>query len=533
MKNSRYIPFERNRYFYGKLLTVRDFETEQRYMNDKRRLANRLLHGVGVVSGLQVIAVDDKSISVETGVAIDAFGREIVVPSPVTLKLSTIRGFTNNEYAKNVYLCIAYDEKGKEPVHSVTHSGNHEEISEYNRLYETYKLFIREEAPDPASIGINQLIESTALLYNDQQVKIWQTAPKYINPGEIFEVTIHIDKAIQTPPIYLEFDIVSDFFTKVNKENGIKIIFQEPMDVQETEYKISYFLQAQKTYDNNKQKFSLDDLILKIGDSQVEVGTNCTTTVEIIEGSIKDQIIKSYFDQTLEQTMSGLNDQAIYLAKISLLQMGPTYVIEKVEQVPYNEYVYNPTILYKIEKACEKSKSKTFMAKSTTKKLPKNYEPYLWVDYDEERSLFDFTLGIPEPNRFSDEVRTGTVIIEIEEQVKQGKWFFTRNENRYYSEEINHGLGSGPVLIYLGLVEKNDSDSISDFLKMDEMIYYGDWNVFNNSEYEPEITNISIGAIVYPKKGTFRIGVKTEGIIDVKTIKINWWAFKKTDKEDH
>ena len=94
MNKTRYVPFERNRYFYGKLLTVRDFMSEQTYNMDKRRLANRLLFGSGVVSGLQVVAVDDKSISVETGVALDPLGREIVVSSPVTMKLSMLEGFT-------------------------------------------------------------------------------------------------------------------------------------------------------------------------------------------------------------------------------------------------------------------------------------------------------------------------------------------------------------------------------------------------------------------------------------------------------
>lgn len=81
-EKTRYYPFERNRYFYGKLLTVRDFESEQKYFNDKRRMMNRLLHGSGVLTGLQVVAVDEKSVSVEMGAAIDALGREIVVPSP-------------------------------------------------------------------------------------------------------------------------------------------------------------------------------------------------------------------------------------------------------------------------------------------------------------------------------------------------------------------------------------------------------------------------------------------------------------------
>lgn len=530
MKNSRYIPFERNRYFYGKLLTVRDFETEQKYMNDKRRLINRLMHGAGVVSGLQVLAVDDKSISVEMGVAIDSYGREIVVPSPVTLKLSTVSGFSNNEYAKNVYLCIAYDEKGKEPVHSVNHSGSDSgEISEYNRLYETYKLFIREEAPDPSTISINHLIESTAILYEDSQMRIYQTAPKYINPGEIFEVTIHIDKALQTPPVFLQFQIDSEFFTKLDGETNPYVTFQEPLDHQQTEYKISFFLQAKKTYDHHKQSFSIqkDEFVLKLGDQQMEVGTDCTTIVEIIEGSIKDKLIDSYFEQTLEQAMSATNDQAIYLAKISLLQMGPTYMIEKVEQVPFQEYVYNPTILYKIEQACNKTMAKTFLARSTTKILPKDEEPYMWVDFNDEKSLFDFTLALPEQNTFSDEVRTGTVVIEIEEQKKQGRWIFSRNEHRFYSDEIEHGLGEGSVFIEVGLEEKNDKDELPNIFHMDDKVYYGDWDVFQNSEYETKVPNISIGTIVYPKKGTFRIGVRTEGVIDEKSIKVKWWAFKK------
>lgn len=46
--------FERNAYFYGKLLTVRDFQAEQQYFMAKERTAHRLLHGVGIVCGLNV-----------------------------------------------------------------------------------------------------------------------------------------------------------------------------------------------------------------------------------------------------------------------------------------------------------------------------------------------------------------------------------------------------------------------------------------------------------------------------------------------
>src|SRR3970282_1579003 len=42
----------RNRYFYGKLLTERHFDLEQRYFNRKRWLLNRLTLGSGVICGL-------------------------------------------------------------------------------------------------------------------------------------------------------------------------------------------------------------------------------------------------------------------------------------------------------------------------------------------------------------------------------------------------------------------------------------------------------------------------------------------------
>ena len=75
--------FERNRYFYGKLLDVFHLELEQEYFNSKRWLLNRLITGPGVVCGLNVTLTDDKeSIIVQPGLAIDRCGREIIVTKP-------------------------------------------------------------------------------------------------------------------------------------------------------------------------------------------------------------------------------------------------------------------------------------------------------------------------------------------------------------------------------------------------------------------------------------------------------------------
>lgn len=88
MSNDRTLsPFQRNLYFYGKLMTVRDFEMEQSYLNGKRHLINRMVLGTGAVCGLEVTASWDESkktvtLSVGEGVAIDCGGREVVVDTP-------------------------------------------------------------------------------------------------------------------------------------------------------------------------------------------------------------------------------------------------------------------------------------------------------------------------------------------------------------------------------------------------------------------------------------------------------------------
>ena len=111
MKNLKSFPFERNRYFYGKLLSVEDFETEQKYFNDKRRTINRFLFGSGVVCGLGVVEVDDESISVERGLALDFAGREIVLDEPAVRKITELDGYGDGQEEGFYYLCLEYQDR--------------------------------------------------------------------------------------------------------------------------------------------------------------------------------------------------------------------------------------------------------------------------------------------------------------------------------------------------------------------------------------------------------------------------------------
>jgi len=528
MNRTRYIPFERNRYFYGKLLTVRDFMAEQTYVADKRRLTNRLLFGSGVVAGLQVVAVDDKTISVETGVAIDQLGREIVVPSPLTLKLSNIDGFTHNDYAKNVYLCIAYDEKGKEPVHTaVGATGRDEEVSEYNRILESYRLFITEQPPAPRWQEYDYLIEDTSVWHDDGYVRILQSVPRFVEPGEEFELRLTIEKTVQTP--HIEFEYVPEWADLEEAEplTDGKIRFSEPTDGDRTGYTRTFRLRARELPQGETRK--LADISAKAGSARLVIGDkliedlpHLRQTIEISEEPAEERIIRQYYARSLDRAMEFPAEPCVVLARIHLLQLGATYVIDRLESIPFKDYVINPSMLYKLLSRRPRTPS---VVVQTADAAPEKTEeaPAEFPDLKEE---FASILSEGEEPAPEEKVSTGIVEIDIVPP-KKAKWYHRRQRN-FYSDEIEHGLGEGVVLLTAALSDEQDESEVilPEMWNRSDAVYHGAFEVFTGSDLEPKYPKLSIGFLQYPKKGTFRIGIRVHKKTDRTKVRIRWWAVK-------
>ena len=80
-------------------MAARDFKADQSYMISHHRLHNRLLHGWGIVCGLEVEhhpnpACRSRWIRVTAGVAIDCYGRELIVPADLSFELPLAPGGT-------------------------------------------------------------------------------------------------------------------------------------------------------------------------------------------------------------------------------------------------------------------------------------------------------------------------------------------------------------------------------------------------------------------------------------------------------
>ncbi|MFS0726561.1 hypothetical protein [Paenibacillus sp. 1P07SE] len=527
MNRSRYIPFERNRYFYGKLLTVRDFMSEQTYVTDKKRLSNRLLFGSGVIAGLQVVAVDDKSLSIETGAALDQLGREIVVPSPLTLKLANMDGFKNNDYAKNVYLCIAYDEKGKEPVHTVAGAtGRKEEVSEHNRILETFRLFVRETPPAPSSLEYDHLVEDTSIWYDDGQVRILQTVPRYVLPGQLFELKLTVERTLQTSHIEFEYEPLWRGIEPAEELPEGKISFSEPTDGGSSSYVRRFRLRASEEGEGEGLLLEAESgsVRLVIGDRMIYDLSHIRQHIECSEEPVAERILRAYYSRSLDRAIEAPAEPCVYLAKINLLQMGATYVIESVEQLPFQEYVINPTMLYKLLAGSGAAEPQTATLIERPGREASEPAPLpVFPDIKEEFAR----LQPEEPEAPEEIIRSGIVEISIIPEEKK-KWYQRRRRN-FFSEEIEHGLGAGVVFVQAGVSDEQEELDIHlpTMWNRSNAVYYGPQEMFAGSEYDGNYPKHALGFVMYPKRGSFRIGVRLHEKTERTKLRIRWWAIKQ------
>jgi hypothetical protein len=240
--------------------------------------------------------------------------------------------------------------------------------------------------------------------------------------------------------------------------------------------------------------------------------------ISSISGSIKEEIIRTYYEKSLDECMAADPDQGLCLARINLIQIGSAFVIDKVIPVPFSEYLPNTGLIYQLDKLENKSEKPTFSASSQIRILKDTEKPQASVKYNGEKTEFCFDFGMPEIKIPGGEVTTGTVNLELGTSPKVG--------SSYFSEEIDHKLGLGTVAITLGLVEKEES-SIYAIEGYDEVIHYGNMEVFNKSAYESLTACVLLGAIAYPKRGTFKIGAKLKAYTKAQKITVRWWAWRK------
>lgn len=104
-------PRRRVNFFEGRLVTADDLAEEQQAGRERVWLHNRMLHGAGVVAGLDV-SVEGEQLVVSPGMAIDGLGREIVLTEPSAIDGSDVVAESHGR----VHLAVSWAEEPDDEV---------------------------------------------------------------------------------------------------------------------------------------------------------------------------------------------------------------------------------------------------------------------------------------------------------------------------------------------------------------------------------------------------------------------------------
>ncbi len=500
MNNRNYYLFDRNKYYYGKLLTSKDFQNEQDYMNNKRRIGNRLLHGIGIVQGMDVVAADTSSLILQSGMALDAGGREIVVPETRVIKLSTIDGY-NDLKTGHVYLGIEYAEEEIDPVYAVMGTEADNDGKQYNRLKEGFRLFLRDAKDCVKEDKKEDLYLTSKILYQDEDLLITQYLPAFAVPGMMIKTRTEIKKCSHVPSVY-------SFSCKVSANGfnpGEAVLRTDNIspDFGETAVIEKFFEPEAYIFGHEDVKFIFDHIEVQKSGVTENVPAQ-EFVVEPVNSTILEHVLKTGYRGTMDVEMERRYDEKLWIAEIHLLRSEQYAIIDRIDSAPFEQYVYNAEDLMILEKL------HTYMEKPAAAGV---------VEADRTEQSVMHTERMPEGRRTNS---SGVFEMSLGTGGEAGKV--------YFSDEVMHGLGNGPVYVEIG-IEYISRDAAT---KLDrESIILGDGSIFASDESlaDEKILQIDQAVRLLPDRGTFIVGIRPKVKLGKIGVRIRWYAFKPEDLE--
>lgn len=427
MKNSELLPFNRNRYYKGKMLTSLDFEAEQLYMNNKRRFINQMLGGSGIVCGLNVISLDDLSIMIESGVAVDDAGREIVVDSSVVKKLSTIPGFEQLR-TNHTSLCLRYREEENQPVYAINRQEGQKDY-EHNRILESYELFLQDTEELEENYEMETEFFAGGVLFENQDYRISFRIPANICAGYYVKAVIEVEKLSQEKAsLYYEAVLQTPALGTMEGSQELEILIENVSLEQGRKLEKEYWFLAQS------EELNDTSVMLKSNSSKVMIngidvsrGGGFSWKINVVDEKPALLAAQETGKVSMEFRSMGGSNGIIRLADLTLVRTESAYLIESVREKGVKRYIST------MRDTGLRQEYETYF-----------YEKLPFYQTETKKSSFANLAGqYREKQGFlPSRMETGIVEIPLGENARRG--------DICYSGEIMHGLGKGNVYVEVG-----------------------------------------------------------------------------------
>jgi hypothetical protein len=498
LNNINLLPFERNRYYPGKLLTSADFLSEQLYIGNKRRFMNSLLYGEGIVCGLSVQNLDDTSLMVESGVAVDGLGRESVLESSIVRKLSAIEGY-DEANSDRLILCLGYDEADIQPVYAVG-SSDKESGYEMNRIREGSKVFLIDADKLTEDRTSESGFLSSATIYEDADYSVSITMPAIAPGGHIIKAVIDIEKlSDEDKTIQITGVFGAPAFTYEGGGHEFSVSIPEIKLAKDSGRSYSYALtsrsgDAAETMILGKP----EDVTVKIGGEEKAIAGSIMLHLSIVSESPEYIIERELARVSLESRSLSTTRDYVKLAEITVERNNNTAIITGIRETGIKYYI--PAIS---RDSGRKEYAEWFESESAQS----------GQGSEGEQQVTGFVPAPREPV-----YATGICEIPLGTGDRRGEV--------HYSGEVIHGLGAGDVHVDVGF-ECLTYDAKLD--KPAKTTIYGDPALWKSEELP--IPDSELGVRVLNERGSFIVAARMNEQTDFVVLLVRWVATKLPNTE--
>jgi len=496
MNNNQLYPFQRNRYYVGKLLTSADFQAEQDYYNSRNKFMNSMMYGSGIVCGFNVVGLDDLSILVESGMAIDGMGREIVLDSSAVKKLSAIEGF-DDLTGDVASLCVRFHEEAVHSVYAINREKADKEY-EFSRISEGYQLFLMDKELADASYNLETEFLNKGILYSDGEYTVSVSIPATVSVGRPVKLEMRLEKNNGIQSTFTMHGILQiPGFATSDGAQELLIDFNDMRLAEGEVYCKEIWLNVLESYQDSTL------ILLKSGtgrtfidDEAVTMNTSFEMKVNLSDIHPRELVNREIGKVNLETRNIGGYDDYIRLADITLVRTSGTYFIENIEENTVKKYIPAPA------QALLRSNYMDYFSKQANISEDRGK---VVVTKQEARSVAAPS-GLPE-------IASGLVEIPL------GK--VTRKGDIKYSGEVVHGLGKGNVFVSVGFESISEDKSLGANAKS---TIYGNADLFRKNKAEAPLVETAVK--VLNDKGSFVVAAQLKEDVDYLVLTYRWVAVR-------
>ncbi|MDR3294885.1 MAG: hypothetical protein LBT26_03500 [Clostridiales Family XIII bacterium] len=493
MKNNKVLPFERNRYYAGKLLTSADFLAEQTYANNKRRFINSMLFGSGIVCGLGVYNLDDMSVMVESGVAIDGLGREIALEKSVFKKLSALEGFESLA-GSEVCLCLRYDEEDVQPVYSMGEA-NREGTYELNRVREGGVLFVTDAAQLAEPGEAESEFLNTAVLYEDEHYAVSLSVPAAVPAGRDVRLRLEVKKLSDSPRTLSMTGALQT--PALANHAGRHEISLETQDVLLSKGEIrrnDFWLTSQPDESPDTQIIAKPEMVkIRVGGDDGRIQENFILKFAVRDTSPAEIVEREISRASLESRILAGASEYVRLADILLQRGDSSYIIESVDEHAAKQYIHTAAF-----EARRREYGSWFAGRPPASRAQGGGNGIPAQEYP----------GFAEPIYAS-----GLCEIPLGLDNKKG--------DLYYSDEIMHGLGKGNIHVSVGFEYLAEDARLGAAAKN---TIFGDPTLFGDRDLPVAYADTAVKVI--NDRGSFVAAARLTQKTDHVVLALRWVAVK-------